>query len=67
MKPKMETIGGIRIRRHGNEGPVVIVLHGGPGALTVFLGITPATVARYSKQLPAPHREVAYSPKRGKQ
>lgn len=28
----METIGEIRIRRHGAEGPVVIVLHGGPGA-----------------------------------
>ena len=28
----METIGGIKIRRHGTEGPVVIVLHGGPGA-----------------------------------
>lgn len=28
----METIGSIRIRRHGHRGPSVIVLHGGPGA-----------------------------------
>jgi len=28
----METIGNLRIRRHGSEGPIVIVLHGGPGA-----------------------------------
>ena len=28
----METVGDIQIRRHGAEGPVVIVLHGGPGA-----------------------------------
>jgi pimeloyl-ACP methyl ester carboxylesterase len=28
----MEAIGDIKIRRHGTKGPVVIVLHGGPGA-----------------------------------
>lgn len=28
----METIGSIKVRRHGTEGPVVVVLHGGPGA-----------------------------------
>jgi pimeloyl-ACP methyl ester carboxylesterase len=28
----LETVGDIHIRRHGAEGPVVIVLHGGPGA-----------------------------------
>ena len=32
MKDRIETIGRIRIRRHGTDGPVVIVLHGGPGA-----------------------------------
>jgi pimeloyl-ACP methyl ester carboxylesterase len=32
MNASMEKIGGIRIRRHGTEGPVVIVIHGGPGA-----------------------------------
>ncbi|MHC4402789.1 MAG: alpha/beta fold hydrolase [Planctomycetota bacterium] len=29
----METIGNLRIRRYGDEGPIVIVLHGGPGAV----------------------------------
>lgn len=28
----METVGDIQIHRHGTEGSVVIVLHGGPGA-----------------------------------
>ena len=31
-KTMMETIGDIKIRKHGTEGPVIIVLHGGPGA-----------------------------------
>jgi pimeloyl-ACP methyl ester carboxylesterase len=30
---KMETLGELRIRRHGNAGPTVLVLHGGPGAV----------------------------------
>ena len=29
----MDKIGSIKIRRHGTEGSVIIVLHGGPGAL----------------------------------
>ena len=29
----METVGRIKIRRHGSTGPKVIVLHGGPGAV----------------------------------
>ena len=28
----MDKIGSIKIRRYGTEGPVIIVLHGGPGA-----------------------------------
>ena len=28
----METLGASRVRTHGNVGPSVIVLHGGPGA-----------------------------------
>lgn len=28
----MTTLGNLKIRRYGSEGPVVIVLHGGPGA-----------------------------------
>jgi pimeloyl-ACP methyl ester carboxylesterase len=31
-KTILETIGDIKIRRHGTDGPMVIVLHGGPGA-----------------------------------
>ncbi len=30
---KMETLGELKIRRHGNAGPTAIVLHGGPGAV----------------------------------
>jgi hypothetical protein len=30
---KMETLGELRIRRHGNTGPTVLVLRGGPGAV----------------------------------
>ena len=29
----METLGNLKIRRHGHAGPLVIVLHGGPGAV----------------------------------
>jgi pimeloyl-ACP methyl ester carboxylesterase len=29
---EMEIIGDLKIRRHGGDGPIVIVLHGGPGA-----------------------------------
>lgn len=29
----METIGALRVRRHGATGPTMIVLHGGPGAV----------------------------------
>lgn len=32
LTPKMKTLEPIRFRRHGNRGPSVIVLHGGPGA-----------------------------------
>lgn len=29
---EMETIGELMVRRHGTDGPIVVVIHGGPGA-----------------------------------
>jgi pimeloyl-ACP methyl ester carboxylesterase len=38
----METIGGLRVRRHGSAGQVVIALHGGPAAVGSAVGLAAA-------------------------
>ena len=35
----METLGELKVRRHGNSGPTLIVLHGGPGAAGSAVGL----------------------------
>lgn len=43
----METLGALRVRRHGSAGPPVVVLHGGPAAVGGAAGLAEGLADRF--------------------